>query len=219
MSRPAPTLLVPLALAACAEPAHHSPEDLAAGLGLDEEALAVVLGMSPLPGLPADPTNHVADDPAAAALGHALYFDPRLSGSGAHSCATCHDPAMGFGDGLALSEAAGTTERHAPHLWDVGYQRWFLWDGRCDSLWCQATGPLEAIEEMDGDRMSIARLVTSDPDLSDAYASVFGESPDFSAPGFPRHARPLDDPDHPDAIAWQQMDPTDQDAVTRVFTN
>ena len=211
--------LLLLATVACAEPRAETTEDLAAGVGIDEAELPIILAMSPLPGLASDPTNQVADDPAAARLGQYLYFEEGLSQSGAYSCATCHDPELGFGDGLAVSEAAGTTARHAPHLWDVGYQRWFLWDGRCDSLWCQAAGPLEAAKEMDGDRVSIARLVTTDPVIAPAYAAVFGASPDFDDPRFPDHARPLDDPDHPDAVAWAAMSTADQDAATRVFVN
>ena len=213
-----PGLVLPTALA-CAEPA-PTTDDLAAGVGISEAALPTVLGMSPLPGMPASPTNRVADDPAAARLGQFLYYDPRLSGSGEFACATCHDPDEGFGDGLVLSEAAGTTGRHAPHLWDVGYQRWFFWDGRCDSLWCQAAGPIEAQGEMDGDRVAVARLVTTDPELAPAYTAIFGESPDLDdTTRFPDHGRPLADPEHPDAIAWAAMAPRDQDAVTRVYTN
>src|SRR5512140_3896067 len=37
--------------------------------------------------------------PARIELGRMLFFDPRLSGSAWTSCATCHDPAMGWGDG------------------------------------------------------------------------------------------------------------------------
>ena len=219
-ARPTPTpwLALPAALA-CAEPA-PTPAELAADVGITAEALPVVLGMSPLPGMPADPTNRVADDPAAARLGQWLFFDPRLSGSGQFSCATCHDPEQGFGDGLVLSEAAGTTGRHAPHLWDVGHQRWLFWDGRCDSLWCQAAGPIEAPGEMDGDRTAVARLVTTDPALAPAYAAIFGQSPDLDDPErFPAHARPHDDASHPDAVAWAAMRPADQDAVTRIYTN
>ena len=66
------------------------------------------------------------------------------------SCATRHDPALGTGDGRPLSEAIGITARHAPALWNLSHQRWLYWDGRCDSLWCQATGPIEAEQERDG---------------------------------------------------------------------
>jgi cytochrome c peroxidase len=41
----------------------------------------VVKSLSPLPDLPADPTNRYADSQAAARLGQKLFFDPRLSGA------------------------------------------------------------------------------------------------------------------------------------------
>ena len=36
---------------------------------------------------------------AKAELGKKLYFDTRLSGANVLSCATCHNPAYGWGDG------------------------------------------------------------------------------------------------------------------------
>lgn len=38
-----------------------------------------------------------------AVLGRALFFDTRLSASGAQSCASCHDPAQGWTDGQAVA--------------------------------------------------------------------------------------------------------------------
>lgn len=40
-----------------------------------------------------------------AAIGKRLFFDARLSGDGAISCASCHDPKKGFADGLVISNA------------------------------------------------------------------------------------------------------------------
>ena len=37
-------------------------------------------------------------DPKKVALGKMLFFDPRLSGNGIMSCATCHNPALGWSD-------------------------------------------------------------------------------------------------------------------------
>ena len=83
------------------------------------------------------------------ALGRALFFDPLLSGNRNISCATCHDPAYGGSDGLALGIGAGGTgqgadrrmgqavqrqARNAPALWDLGarqVQRLFH-DGRVE---------------------------------------------------------------------------------------
>lgn len=46
-------------------------------------------------------------DPAEAALGQLLFYDPILSGNREVSCATCHHPAFGTGDGLSLSIGDG----------------------------------------------------------------------------------------------------------------
>ncbi|XWN32678.1 MAG: cytochrome c peroxidase [Devosia sp.] len=48
-----------------------------------------------------------APDPALVALGRELFFDPILSGNRNISCGTCHDPARGTGDGVALSIGEG----------------------------------------------------------------------------------------------------------------
>lgn len=56
-------------------------------------------------------------DPAAAALGQLLFYDPILSGNREVACATCHHPAFGTSDGLSLGLGDGGiglgTERRA----------------------------------------------------------------------------------------------------------
>jgi len=64
-------------------------------------------------GPPPDPSNAHADDPAAAALGQALFADPSLSPSG-RSCATCHQPDRFFTDGLATSTNVGARNATSP---------------------------------------------------------------------------------------------------------
>ena len=128
------------------------------------------------PPLP-DPTNVYSEDSSAAALGQFLFFDPRLSGTGEISCASCHDPDLGFGDGLALSETLGRTDRHAMTLLNSAYQDFFYWDGRADSLWSQALSPIENPDEMGGSRHAVAELMQSDDALHLAYESIFGALP------------------------------------------
>ena len=43
-------------------------------------------------------------------LGKMLYFDPRLSGSNWISCATCHNPGLGWSDGLPRTIGDGQKE-------------------------------------------------------------------------------------------------------------
>lgn len=83
-------------------------------------------------------------------LGRYLFFDPALSSKGTISCATCHDPNKGFGDGLPTSKGMGEymLKRAAPTLWNVAYLKSFFWDGRAHTLEEQMKGPLFDENEM-----------------------------------------------------------------------
>jgi cytochrome c peroxidase len=179
-----------------------------------------ILQHSPLPPPPADPTNGVADLPEAARLGQRLFFDPRLSGKGDVSCATCHDPARGFADGRALSDRF-PLERNIPALWNVAYNRWFFWDGRADSLWSQALQPIENPREQAGTRLQVAHLLLEDPALRESYGRVFGAAPDLSdASRFPPRGGPRVQPEgDPLRSAWTKMTPEDRSTVDRVYSN
>src|SRR6185369_7592505 len=48
--------------------------------GFSADDWTVLRALSPLPSVPADPTNRYADSAAAARLGQRLFFEPRLSG-------------------------------------------------------------------------------------------------------------------------------------------
>lgn len=197
------------------------PAAVAAELGLSDAEVRKILRLSPLGAVPADPTNRVADDPRAAWLGQSLFFDARLSGNGQVSCATCHDPAKEFADGreVALGIAEGT--RNTPTVLDAARSRWLTWDGRADSLWSQALQPIERPHEMDGTRVGVARVLAGDPALSAAYEEVFGPLPDANViASLPARARPVPgDPTHPDAVAWESIDPPLRHEVEVVFAN
>src|SRR4030088_78459 len=49
--------------------------------------------------------------PEKASLGKKLYFDTRISVTSAQSCASCHSPGFGWGDGLAAGVGHGRGER------------------------------------------------------------------------------------------------------------
>ena len=172
----------------------------------------------PIP--PVDPTNAVSDDPAAQKLGQYLFFDTGLSGSGEHSCASCHKPEHGFADPERFSTTEATAARHTPTVVNSGYNRWFYWDGRCDSLWCQAASPLEDPDEHGTNRLAVAHHIHSDEALSEAYTTIFGELPDLSdSERFPLNAMPTDDPTDPLGVAWSAMDEADAREATEVFIN
>ena len=179
-----------------------------------------LLQHSPLGDPPADPTNKVADLPAAAVLGQRLFFDAGLSRAGDVACATCHDAAKGLADGRALSERFAL-DRNIPSLWNVAYNRWFFWDGRADSLWSQALQPLENPREQASTRLRIAHRVLDDAALKAAYERVFGPAPDLSDRArFPAEGGPLALPENgPLRAAWAGMNDADRATVDRVFSN
>ena len=168
-----------------------------------------------------DVTNALVSDQGAAHLGQFLFFDTRLSGSGEFACSTCHDPAHAFTDGLPISEATGSTARHAPTLLNTVYNEWFFWDGRADSHWAQALGPIEHVDEQNFTRLQVAHLLGSDEELTAAYASVFGALPDLSDPDrFPAQGRPdPEDPSSEIAQNWASMNDADQETVNTIFVN
>ncbi len=88
--------------------------------------------------------------PEKAALGKKLYFDTRLSITSAQSCASCHSPGFGWGDGLAVGVGHGMAKlgRHSPTIINAAWGAVFMWDGRLANLEEQALGPIQAAGEM-----------------------------------------------------------------------
>ena len=89
--------------------------------------------------------------PERVELGKALFFDARLSGSGAMSCASCHQPDLGWADGKKLPALPDGTVigRHSPSMLNLAYANIFMWDGRKSSLEEQAIGPHRHLSKPD----------------------------------------------------------------------
>ena len=180
-----------------------------------EEELALVrsLSLEALPPLPPDPSNRVADDPRAAELGRAFFFDARFSGNGEVACATCHLPDRQFQDDRPLGKGMGTTARRTMPIAGMAHSPFLFWDGRKDSLWSQALGPLESAVEHGGDRTQYAHLIAEHYRLD--YEALFGPLPELE--GLPPHAGPVADPEA--AAAWEAMAEDEREAVNTAFAN
>ena len=96
--------------------------------------------------------------PEKAELGKVLFFDPRLSGSEALSCASCHNASFGWEDGRVTGRGEGLKAlgRNSPTTLNHAWSEVFFWDGRADTLEQQAMGPITAGVEMN---MPIERAV------------------------------------------------------------
>jgi len=183
-----------------------------------EIALLKTLMIDALPKIPANLTNKYADNIEAAELGHEIFFDKRFSENGEVSCSTCHQPDKYFTDGFKTSKGVGTVKRNAPTVVGVNHSQWFFHDGRADSLWSQALGPLEAGLEHGGNRAMFAHQIFNDKMYKDKYEAVFEKLPDLSdKKRFPDNAGPVHNSQELDA--WSSMQQKDRDAITGIFVN
>jgi cytochrome c peroxidase len=152
---------------------------------------------------------------ALSTLGRQLFFDAGLSASGGQSCASCHDPAHGYGPPNDLAVQLAGAAGHAPGLRAVPSLRYrqnitpfaehffdndgndsedqgptggLDWDGRASSAHAQAAGPLLSPFEMGNvdQAAAVARLAAS------ASAATFRQT-------FGEHV--FDQPDH----AWNGL--------------
>lgn len=171
------------------------------------------LSLAELEPLPADPTNRFAEDPRAVDLGRRLFFDTRLSSNGRVACSTCHRPEQGFQDGSALARGVGTTGRRTMPIAATARAPFLFWDGRKDSLWAQALGPLESAVEHGGTRALYAHVIAAHH--RPEYEALFGALPDLSA--IPAKAAPAGDAEA--TAAWAKLSESQRDAVTGVFVN
>lgn len=162
---------------------------------------------------PTDPSNRYERMPEAAALGRALFEDRRLSRNGEVACATCHDAKRDFQDGRPLAVGLVTGTRRTMPVAGAAHAPFLFWDGRKDSLWSQALGPLEASAEHGSNRARIAALVTNHHAAQ--YERVFGPPPaiDASLPD----ASPLGT--SAERAAWQRLPAATRQNVNRVFAN
>jgi cytochrome c peroxidase len=151
--------------------------------------------------LPADLTNRYADDPAAAAFGRVLFFDPSFAGrlidgdndgspqalgkrgeTGKVSCAGCHVPQSFFSDTRSLRQqislAAGWGKRRSPSLLDVAHSKLLMWDGSRDSFFSQLFGVIESPVEMNSSRLYTAQQVFARHRAQ--YEAIFGPLPPLS---------------------------------------
>lgn len=114
----------------------------------------------PLPHFPPIPADNSLT-PEKVELGNMLFFEPRISSSGVISCATCHNPALGWADRIprATGHDGQVGERNTPTVLNSGFLGAQFWDGREPDLEGQALGPIEADIEMAMDLdMALERL-------------------------------------------------------------
>lgn len=136
----------------------------------------------PLPEKMPSPADNPAT-PEKVHLGQMLFFEPRLSKSGAISCNSCHNLITGGVDNLPTSPGhlGQLGGRNSPTVLNAGVQFVQFWDGRAASLEDQAKGPiLNPVEMAMPDAESVLARLRSIPE----YVVLFKKS-------FPSEQDPL----------------------------
>jgi cytochrome c peroxidase len=112
---------------------------------------------------------------AKAALGKMLFFDPLLSGSGTRSCATCHNPALAWGDGLprAIGERQKPLTLRSPTLYDLAWIPVLGWDGKFPDLESVAFAPITGAGNMNRKESELIAALHAIPGYREAFAKAF----------------------------------------------
>ena len=119
----------------------------------------------------------VIKEPAKVELGKMLFFDPRLSRSGAISCNSCHNLAMGGSDNLKASighqwQMGGI---NSPTVLNSSMNIAQFWDGRAKDLREQAGGPIANPAEMASSHEVAVQVLNSIPGYRSEFKRVFGK--------------------------------------------
>jgi cytochrome c peroxidase len=124
--------------------------------------------------------NKYLDDNTTSAekieLGRKLFFDTQLSKDNKRSCATCHNPAKAFTDGLATSVATdghSSLPRNAPTIWNAALQRNLFLDNRSPSLEDQVMQVLNNASEMHGSAQKAAEKIITQKEYAGSYAKAY----------------------------------------------
>jgi len=115
--------------------------------------------------------------PEKIALGERLFFDGHLSVDGTVACSTCHDPALAFTDGRAVSIGVKgrAGQRNAPTILNALYNNTQFWDGRAQTLEEQAALPIINPSEMGQPSLEAAvAQIEASPEYEQAFRRVFG---------------------------------------------
>lgn len=144
----------------------------AADKELLEQAQAI---FKPLPTTAQMQQKHAFTD-AQVKLGHALFFDPRLSRGGTASCNTCHNLASYGVDNMSFSQGhkGQFGGRNAPTVLNSSLFIAQFWDGRAKDVEEQAGGPmLNPLEMAMPSEASVEKVLRSIPDYAPMFDAAY----------------------------------------------
>ncbi len=105
-------------------------------------------------------------------LGFKLFFDPRLSGSGLMSCATCHNPSFYWTD--SLKNSVENTHRKSMSFLNIGHDTKFTWDGSAVTIASMMLLPITASGGMSSNAHHVTSIITEINGYQKVFDEVFG---------------------------------------------
>jgi len=129
--------------------------------------------IGPLPPVPVPPDNPMS--PGKVELGKLLFWDTRLSGDASTSCASCHDPTLGWGTGQALSRGYPGSEhwRNSQTVLNSAYYAKLFWAGEVTSLESQAAAAATGNVAGNGDPVMMEERLRQIPEYVNQFKQVF----------------------------------------------
>lgn len=114
--------------------------------------------------------------PEKIALGKLLFFDPRLSGDGTVSCATCHDPKKGWQDNERICTGyPGTVHiRNCQTVINAAYYQKLFWAGAATSLESQAKMAASGAIAGNGEGDMMPERLAQVPQYEEMFRRAFG---------------------------------------------
>ncbi|WP_128560847.1 cytochrome-c peroxidase [Methylobacterium crusticola] len=120
-----------------------------------------------------------AANPRVLALGENLFADARLSGDGAHSCASCHDTHTNGADGRVRSSVLTGSDPpyNTPTVFNVALSYRLGWEGQFRTLEEQAESSLESPDIMGARIDELLVRIRNDADRAQQFRLAFGRHP------------------------------------------
>ena len=112
-------------------------------------------------------------------LGRFLFYDPILSSNNSISCASCHSPYNAFSHSdhalsHGINDQIGT--RNAPALFNLAWQKDFMWDGAVNHLDFQPLSPISHPKEMNENFKNIILKLSKSKFYKKWFFKSFGDS-------------------------------------------
>lgn len=111
-------------------------------------------------------------------LGRKLFYDGRLSKDGNFPCASCHQQFAAFATydhNLSHGFNNSFTKRNAPPLFNLAWQKEFMWDGGINHLDLQPLAPMTDTNEMAEGIDNIITKLKADTAYRRMFKAAFGD--------------------------------------------